>query len=154
MKGKYYFTKISIPFVLSYWVLECIIHYFGYGELEFEIIPSDFDELWMRIVIVILLICFGLYADKYTKSILDKEKEKRIVFEATVRSTHHILNNVLNQMQYFKMVADEKNAFDDEVNELYENTITEGKELIVKLSSVEELTEENIIDSVYPKKSK
>ena len=143
--------KVAIPLALSYWVLECIIHYFGYGELEFELIPSDFDELWMRIVIVILLVSFGIYADKHTKSILDKEKEKRIVFEATVRSTHHILNNILNQMQYYKIVAAKNMAFDDETNELYENTITEGKELIKKLSSVDELTEENIIDSVYPK---
>jgi hypothetical protein len=154
MKEKYFFTKVSIPLALSYWALECIIHYFGYGELKFELIPSDLDELWMRIVIVILLLCFGIYADKHTKSILDKEEEKRIVFEATVKSTHHILNNMLNQMQYFKMVADEKNAFDDETNELYKNTITEGKELIIKLSSVEELTEENIIDSVNPENGK
>lgn len=83
-----------------------------------------------------------------------KEKEKRIVFDATVRSTQHILNNLLNQMQYFKMVADETNAFDDEVNEIYKNTIEEGKELVIKLSSVEELTEENIIGSVYPKNGK
>ena len=83
-----------------------------------------------------------------------KEKEKRIVFDATVRSTQHILNNLLNQMQYFKMVADETNAFDDEVNEIYKNTIKEGKELVIKLSSVEELTEENIIGSVYPKNGK
>ena len=145
--------KVAIPLALSYWVLECIIHYFGYGELEFELIPSDLDELWMRIVIVILLVSFGIYADKHTKSILDKEKEKRIVFEATVKSTHHILNNILNQMQYYKIIADKNRAFDDETNELYENTITEGKELIKKLSSVDELTEENIIDSVYPKNS-
>ena len=145
------FIKLAIPLALLYWVLECIIHYFGYGELEFELIPSDFDEIWMRIVIVILLVSFGIYADKHTKSILDKEKEKRIVFEATVRSTHHILNNILNEMQYYKIIADNNMAFDDETNKLYENTITEGKELIKKLSSVDELTEANIIGSVYPK---
>lgn len=80
-----------------------------------------------------------------------KEKEKRVVFDATVKSTQHILNNLLNQMQYFKLVADETNAFDDEVNDIYKNTIKEGKELVINLSSVEELTAENIIGSVYPK---
>lgn len=107
----------------------------------------------MRIVIVVLLILFGLYADYQTKSILQKEKEKRILFNATVSSTQHIVFNLLNQMQFYKIEADKSNVFDEEVNTLYEQTMKEGKELVDKLSAVDELTEENIIKSVYPQKN-
>lgn len=153
MKNNKFTLKATIV-SFTYWIADSVIHKFIYQEEGFELIPLEINELWMRIVIVVILICFGIYADKHTKSIIEKEKDKRIIFEATVRSTQHILNNLLNQMQSFKMEADEINAFDDEVLQTFENTILEGKELVIKLSSVEELTEKNIIDSVYPKNDK
>lgn len=135
-----------------YWIADSIIHKFIYLEEEFEFFPSEINELWMRIVIIVLLICFGIYADKHVQSLIEKEEDKRLIYEATARSTQHILNNLLNQMQSFKFTAEEINAFNDEDIQLFENTIKEGKELVIKLCSVEELTEKNIIDSVYPTK--
>lgn len=143
------FTLKATTVSLLYWLTDTLIHKYIY-EQAFELIPSDMDELWMRSVIVILIICFGIYADKYTKSMMQKEEEKRLIYRATVVSSQHILNNLMNQMQYFKMIADKTNAFDDEVNDLYDKAINEGKELVNRLSSVKELTEQNIIDAVYP----
>jgi hypothetical protein len=145
------YTFKAIATSVIYWGIDSSIHCFLYSEGNFEFIPSDANELWMRTVIVVLLVLFGMYADKHTKEMLKKEKEKRIVFNATISSTQHILNNLLNQMQFFKLKAEESNSFDDETNELYEKTIREGKELVFKLSTVEDLTEENIKASVYPK---
>lgn len=134
-----------------YWLLDSTIHVLLFGEDEFEFIPSEMNELWMRSTIVILLILFGLYADKQTKLLLEKEKEKYTIFKATIKSSQHILNNLMNQMSYLKMVADEKGAFNSEDTETYKCSINEGRELVLKLSAVDELTEENIINSVYPK---
>lgn len=145
------FTYKAILVSFLYWVADSMIHKLIYLEEEFEFIPAEINELWMRVVIVILLVCFGIYADKHTKTMLEKEKEKHIIFRATIYSTEHILNNLMNQMVYFKMIADKKNVFDSEDNELYENAIKKGKELVARLSSVEKLTEEDIKDSVSPK---
>ena len=145
------FTFKAIILSVMFWLIDSTIHRFIYLENEFEFLPSDINELWMRIVIVLLLIIFGIYADQHTKAMLKKEKEKRIIFNATISSTRHILNNLLNQMQYFKLKADEANAFDAKTNDLYEQSIKEGKELVDKLSSVEELTEKSIKNSVSPK---
>ncbi len=144
------FTFKAIIVSVMYWLMDSSFHRFIYGEDDFEFIPSEVDELWMRTVIIVLLVCFGIYADHHTKSMLKKEKEKRIVFNATVSSTQHILNNLLNQMVYFKMKAEKSNLFDNETIELYEQSMKEGKELVEKLSSVKELTEEKIKKSVYP----
>ena len=101
-------------------------------------------------MIVVLLVIFGRYVDQNTSRLKQKEEEKRVIFNATVTSTQHILNNILNQMQYYKILAEQANAFDDEVSQSYEETIKEGKELVEKLSSVDILTAENIKESVAP----
>jgi PAS domain S-box-containing protein len=85
---------------------------------------------------------------------LNEEREKRIIYTATVRSTQHILNNMLNGMQLFKMKAQKADIFDDETKAQFEYTISQGTELVKKLSAVEVLTESNIRASVYPKSDK
>ena len=63
MKKKHYFLKFAVPCALLFWFLDSLIHYFWYGELEFEMVPSDTNELWMRSSIFVLLTTFGLFAD-------------------------------------------------------------------------------------------
>ncbi len=146
MKNSRFLLK-AIVIASMYWLLDSVIHKYIYSEMTFELIPADMNELWMRIIIVLLLILIGLGADKHIKMIMEKENEKRVVFDATIHSTQHILNNLLNQMQFFKLVAEESNTFDDEMLELYDQSLTNGKMLVERLSSVEVLTEENIHDS-------
>lgn len=148
------FTFKAIIVSAIYWLIDSVIHRFIYSEEEFEFIPSEENEFWMRVIIVVLLICFGLYADHKTKEMVRKEMEKRIIFNATVSSAQHILNNLLNQMQLFKLKAEESNSFDKKTMGLYEQSFNEGKELVKKLSSVKKLTERNIKESVYLKSEK
>jgi signal transduction histidine kinase len=76
-KGKkHYFFKYAIPVALSFWFIESAIHYFWFGEIEYEIIPSDNNELWMRISIFILLASFGLFADFTSRKIIEKNNKK------------------------------------------------------------------------------
>lgn len=78
-----------------------------------------------------------------------EEKQKQTIFSATVSMTQHILNNLLNQMQLFQMEAERLDDFDQDVKKLVDNCIKEGEELVEKLSSVEELSEEAIRNSIY-----
>ena len=80
-----------------------------------------------------------------------KEKEKQTIFTATVSMTQHILNNLLNQMQLFQLEAERTKGFDDEVKSLIGESIKEGEVLVERLSSVKELSEDAIRNSVYPK---
>jgi len=85
MKIKHYFSVIAIPLTLLYWVIESTIHYYSYGELEFEIIPSDSNELWMRITFFIFLILFAIYAD-YISTKRNKNIETKIRSENISRA--------------------------------------------------------------------
>ena len=151
---KYNYTIKAIIISVILWLMESVAHRFIFSENVFEILPSETNELWMRIIIVFLVIIFGAYADKHTSTLLKKEQVKRIIFNATIGSTQHILNNLLNQMQLPIMLAEQSMPFDSEDMILYKQSIEEGKELVEKLSSVDELTEDNIKDSVYPKSEK
>lgn len=57
------FTVLSSLLVLIFWFADSSIHHFIYGESHFEFIPSNFNELWMRLVIVCLVLALGAYAD-------------------------------------------------------------------------------------------
>jgi hypothetical protein len=120
-------------------------------EQSFEIVPSNIDELWMRLLIIGLLIGMGLLADDRAAKILSTEREKRKIFMATISSSQHVLNNLLNQLQLALFEADRVDGLRDETRKLLEQSIKEGKEQIERLSSVTELDEETIIEAVKPK---
>lgn len=126
-------TIIATSLAILYWFIDSAIHKFLYAEDTFEIIPTDLNELWMRTVIFLLLISLGIIADLHRKRILKKETEKQQALIKVITNSHEILNNILNQMQYFKMEADEHNDFDNEVKELFNQSMEEVKELVKNL---------------------
>ena len=136
------YTGLSIILAVILWLIDSVAHRLLFNEAEYEFIPQDLNELWMRITIITLIICFGIYTDYHSKKILLAAHEKRQIFLATVSASQHILNNLLNNMQYFKLKIDESSDFDKE-------TIEGAEELVKQLSSVEELTEDKIKDSVH-----
>lgn len=105
----------------------------------------------MRTIIVILLVSFGVYVDKQTSKLLAKEEEKLKIFRATVMSTQHILNNLLNHMQLILFEIENNNTLDNKTKEMLEESLKNATIQVNKLSSVTELNEENIKKSVYPK---
>ena len=148
---KYFYIKISICLALSYWALDSIVHYFLYKELEFEIIPHDTNELWMRIVIFILLIFFGFFADHHTYKIIKKEKEKQEVYKAMVNASQHILNNFLQSMTLIRDVADHSNDIDKKIIQLYDQTINNTANQINNLKNIQNPSKENIEERFLPK---
>jgi len=145
------FTIMSAVVSALFWLLEAGIHKFIFSEHTFEFIPSDANEIWMRIVIVAILLCFGVYADKQVKVILAKEAEKQKIFYATVSAAQHILNNLLNQVRLAFDEIDETKELDDKTRQYLEQSLAEGEELVTKLSSVTEFNEKSIKGSVSPK---
>ncbi|MCH8136253.1 MAG: hypothetical protein IIB77_09780 [Proteobacteria bacterium] len=107
MKNRKFTVVVTIAAAL-YWVAESLIHIFVFQDPDFAFLPTDIDELWMRLDIVVLMIIFGIYADIQTGRLLAKEQEKREVYIATVSSTQHILNNLLIVNFYLLQLEKEK----------------------------------------------
>jgi len=134
-----------------FWLADSIIHNYIYSEEAFELVPSDLNELWMRGLIIALLIGFGVLADNRVNKINAAEIEKREIFNATVSSAQHILNNLLNQLQLAFFEVDKAHGLADETRKLLEQSIKEGKEQIERLSSVTKMNGKIIKESVKPK---
>jgi hypothetical protein len=151
MMERYKFTLLGIGLAFLYWFAESGIHRLVYAEESFEVLPSDVNEIWMRLLIIVLIVCFGLFADNRARKIKASEQEKHAVFVATVRSTQHILNNLLNQLQLVFFDLEKEHCLESETKGFLEKSIREGKEQVERLSSVSEISSESIEDSVKPR---
>ena len=147
------FTIIAFIIAFLSWSLHSSIHYFVYGEPQFEFFPDDVDEFLMRTVIVILIILFGIFADSFSRNMLVKQQQTEAarIYRSMLSATHHILNNLLHQMELFKMEALNSKDFDRDIIKLYDQVFNEASDLVDRLSHVENITEENIWASVDPK---
>ena len=147
---RYKFSLIALGLALVYWFAESVMHRFVYQEAFFEVLPSDQNEFSMRLLIIVLIVGFGVFADNRARKIRKSEQEKHAVYVATVRSTQHILNNLMNQLQLAFLDLEKEHCLESETRRLLERSIREGKEQVERLSSVSEITSESIEDSVRP----
>ncbi len=79
------------------------------------------------------------------------EIEKVKIYRAMIASSHHILNNFLNQMLIFKMTAEETPGFDQDILKLYDEIIKDAKQQIEALSSIGKISQEAIEESIKPR---
>ncbi|MDH3907438.1 MAG: hypothetical protein OEU83_00260 [Gammaproteobacteria bacterium] len=142
---------MGIGLAVVYWFAESVIHRFVYAEEFFEVVPSDANEFWMRLLIIALIVSFGVFAGNRARKIKETEREKHEVFVATVRSTQHILNNLMNQLQLAFFDLEKERRLESETRNLLEKSIREGKEQVERLSSVSDINSESIEESVKPR---
>lgn len=140
------FTITAFVLASIFWFFDASVHYFVYKEPRLEIIPSDVNELWMRIVIVVLIILFGVFADYFTNKIMFKEKQLEVVgiYGSMIHVSNEILRNLLAQMKLFKIEALKSKDFDRDVIELYDNAIKQAADLVDTFSNIEGMSEENV----------
>lgn len=79
-----------------------------------------------------------------------KQREKENIYRATVAGTQHILNNLLNQLKLVEMEIARNPNFNPDVARKFSLMTDQAGELVNKLSSVSEVEEQKIKDSVLP----
>jgi hypothetical protein len=67
-----------------------------------------------------------------------------------LNASHHITNNLLNQMQLIRLEAERHEAFDPEVIKLHDDAVKEAQVLLENLSDVIDVSSEAIWQSVDP----
>jgi len=80
----------------------------------------------------------------------EKENEKKEIYKATMHGALHITNNLLNQLKLVEMEIENHKNFDKEILIMFNGMLLEASDLLTKLSSVEDIEAEKIIQSVYP----
>lgn len=104
---------------------------------------------WFFIITTSILLYFLTRRMWY--NIQDREIEKEAIFLSTMRAVQHILNNFLNKMLFFKLVAEEKHSLPKEIVEHYDNVIDETTKQIKRLTNIKEISPEEIEKIAYDK---
>ena len=136
------FTVAGFILAIIFWLFESLVHYLIFEESQFEFIPGELNELWMRIIIVLLIFFYGLFVDFFIDRIVHKQLEVARTYTAMISASRHILNNLVNQMHLFKVEAIKSKDFDRDIIKYYDNSINEASSLIDTLSKIEEVANE------------
>jgi hypothetical protein len=140
--GKFATLAVILSFV--FWLTDSTIHKFIYSEEAYELIPSDFNELWMRALIIVLIVSFGLIADDLTTKIDVARRDKHKIFGITVRYAEYELNNLAYLLELAFPESDKTHDLDHECRKILEQSIKENKDQIDRLLSLTELIEDSV----------
>ena len=78
-KKKPQFLLLGLTFAACYWLFDSSGHHLVFHEGNFEFIPANFNELWMRALVVILIAAFGGYAEYSVRRLQSLSAEKAIL---------------------------------------------------------------------------
>ena len=131
------FTIAAFEMALFFWVLESVIHYYVFEEQHFELIPSEPNELWMRVVIVFLIMVLGVFADAFIERIRQKQMEVAHAYNSLIQAGNETLGNLVDQMHLFRSEAQRSCDFDQEVLKYYDNAIDQATEIVERFANVD-----------------
>ena len=131
------FTVAAFQMALFFWVIESAIHFFVFEEAQFEFIPSEMNELWMRVVIVFLIMLLGVFADALIDRMVHKQMEVAHTYNSLIQAGNQTLENLVHQMQLFKAEAQRSADFDQDVLKYYDNSIDQASDLIDRFTNVD-----------------
>lgn len=139
-------TLAAVLLALCFWFFDASVHFFIYGESDFEFLPTDFNELWMRSVIVLLMVLFGVFADYFNNHISSKDKLLALtsVYNDLMHANLDVLSNQLEQLKLFRVEARQSKDFDAEIIKLFDNSIEEISELVDSLTRLTDITDSQI----------
>lgn len=108
----------------------------------------EIDELIIP-ALIFLIFAFVDLSKRQKRQKIKFEKIK--IYEAMMSSTHHILNNFINQILLFKITADKTPGFNPKVLALYDQIHKEATSQIQALGNISKIDEKSIHASVAPK---
>ena len=77
------------------------------------------------------------------------EAEKEKIYVATIHSSQHIINNLLNQLILVKSEANRNISFDKRILKIFDNILIEASSLMKDLSEVHYIDEEVIRQAIF-----
>ena len=116
---------ISLMAALAFWCTETLLHTYFFEPFEFQLWPKSANELWMRWIVVALIIGVGIEAERVRRANRRAEQQKRKIFDATLRSTQHVLNNLMNQMQLVFYETDHDAPLSAETRQVLEDALNQ-----------------------------
>ncbi|MCK4710431.1 MAG: hypothetical protein KAU21_17585 [Gammaproteobacteria bacterium] len=104
-------------------------------------------------VTAILILKWKLYEREMFAFQCRMEKEKEDIYLATIHGAQHITYNLLNELQLVELEIEKHPEFDKEISSMFGDMMTEAEKLLKDLSTVNEIDDKTIRQSIYPKEA-
>ena len=138
-RARFTITAFAVAFI--FWFFASPIHFFLYREPPHELIQGGLNELWVRIVIVLLVLFIGIFADHFTNKLFKAQQlEVAQVYNGVLNASGQVMDNLLFQMQLFKLEAQKSKDFDRDIIKFCDDAMKEASDLIETLARVENIT--------------
>jgi len=141
---------ISLIFAAASWLGESLVHFaiLEHGQ-PFEFIPSDSNELWMRVVIFSLIVIFGIYAQRHANHKMDVKEAKMRTLKATMNTVEDRIGNALSGIRLLLVDAENNTLVNKETYEKAMILIDGAFEDLRKLSSIGAISEKKVFKDIY-----
>lgn len=139
-------SSIIVAFI--FWVLETLMDTCVFPPFELHLWPSTSNELWMRLLVFVLIVGLGIEAERLHRITQRVEAQKREIFEATLHSTQHLLNNLTNQMQLVFVEGGQGAPLSEATPGFLRDAIAQSREQVRKLGELRSLDPETIEHAV------
>lgn len=73
------YLLLGLGLAVCYWLFDSSVHYLAFHGENFELIPRDFNELWMRSMVVFLIAVFGVYTEFSVRRLQRLNAEKALL---------------------------------------------------------------------------
>jgi hypothetical protein len=103
---------------------------------------------WTFIAVTTVLLYVGV--TRHVQREAAAQAETVAVFHRTLRSVQHIMNDTLNRMLRFKMLANDSGALDEELKREFEGVIVDASNRITQLSEMPDADAQRLTETRRP----
>jgi len=147
---RFKWSILAIIAGLLYYVIALWRNVDGFEFISMSLISHENMELDESILVMAGLL-FAFSADCLLIFREHRFHQERIdIYRATLDSTHHILNNFLNQTKILELMVAEDPRFDPEVLAMYQSTVNEALDKLSVLDQLETIDPKVIREVVSP----
>ncbi len=145
---KFRFTLIGLFTSVILWLLIKSLEldlFEGISSLFRKLEIHEIDEIIFPVIVLLIFSHIDILK-KHRKAKIESEKNN--IYKAMLEANNHIINNFLNEMQIFKLTAEETSGFPKDILDLYDSIIRNSKTKIECLGDLKKLDAESISKAI------
>lgn len=140
----------SILLSLLLWIGESYFHYWVFDPGHpFEFIPSDQNELWMRLLICGIVIVFGAYGQRQANKKRILQEEKLRTLKATMHTVEDRVGNSLLSIKYLLNNAESERNIDRQTSKDIMHLIDDTMVQLREIHALDEVKEKRFSGDTY-----
>jgi len=148
---RYSILLIGLIISSTIYILTLVLDLDLYEKITYELAKWEHHEIDEFVLPIFILLIFAFLNEILWTRKIKLQHEKNKVYQATMWSSQYVLNNCLNQMAILKKIAEATPDFSPAAIALLDDVINDATQQIEALSSIKNLEEDEIKNSVLKK---